>query len=131
MWLLSTLRLATFLRFNPNAAGNFRWPQVATLIFMQLTFTVGTHEPHTVVYSWDQFWGRLSITVDGQNVVDTVKMFSVSLVTKYEFEVGSAERHRVRIEKHRAAFFAGFRPQPIFAYVDDVLVAQSVGAIGK
>lgn len=100
-----------------------------TLEGMQMTFTVGTGEPHVVMFSWDQFWGRLKITVDDHDVVSTVNMYSVSLVKTYEFTVGVAEVHQVRIEKHRAVFLAGFRPQPIFAFVDGVLVAQSVGKI--
>lgn len=102
----------------------------ATLVLMQISFIVGEQEQHVVFFSWDQFWGRLTITVDGNSVVDTVRTYSVSRVKAYEFEVGSTERHRVRIEKHRAAMFAGFRPQPVFAYVDDMLVAQTDGKIG-
>jgi hypothetical protein len=93
---------------------------------MILTFSVG-ERPHEVVFSWDQMWGRLAITVDGQSVVDTVRTLSIGTVKAYEFEVGDAVRHQVRIEKHRATLFAGFRPQPVFAYVDGVLVAQSGG----
>ena len=98
---------------------------------MQLTFTVGQFEPHVVVFSWDQFWGRLTITVDGRSVVDTVRIFSLSRVKVYEFWVGTGERHHVRIEKHREVFFAGFRPQPVLAYVDGSLVARSDGAPGR
>lgn len=96
---------------------------------MILTFPVG-EPPQTVEFSWDQMWGRLSITVDGQSVVNTVQMFSVSTVKTYEFEVGDEPRHQVRIEKHRARFFAGFRPQPVYAFVDGVLVAPGTDHIG-
>ncbi|THE08176.1 hypothetical protein E1I21_04160 [Microbacterium oleivorans] len=44
----------------------------------------------------------------------------------WAFFVGHQERHSVRIEKHRTVFFAGFRPQPVYAFIDDVLVAQGV-----
>lgn len=91
-----------------------------------MTFPVGSAEKHTVVFSFDKFWGRLTITVDGQSVVDTVRLFSASTVKTYAFEVGQQERYAVRVEKHRATFFAGFRPQPVYAFVDDVLVAQGV-----
>lgn len=93
---------------------------------MIMTFVVGQQEQHTVVFSFDKFWGRLTITVDGQSVVDTVRLLSVNTVKTWEFEVGANERHTVRIDKHRAVLFAGFRPQPVYAYVDGVLVAQSV-----
>jgi len=91
-----------------------------------MTFPVGDAEKHTVVFSFDKFWGRLTITVDGQSVVDTVRGFSASTVKTWAFEVGRQERHAVRVEKHRATFFAGFRPQPVYAFVDDALVAQGV-----
>lgn len=92
-----------------------------------MTFPVGHQEQHTVAFSFDKFWGRLSITVDGNSVVDTLQMFSLSNVKVWEFQVGMMERHHVRIEKHRATLFAGFRPQPIYAYVDGVLVAHHPG----
>lgn len=90
-----------------------------------MSFVVGTQEQHTVVFSFDKFWGRLTITVDGQSVVDTVRIVSLSTVKTWEFEVGVNERHMVRIDKHRAVLFAGFRPQPVYAYVDGLLVAQN------
>ncbi|MGO2542017.1 MAG: hypothetical protein ACTH8J_12785 [Specibacter sp.] len=89
-----------------------------------MTFFVGVQEQHTVAFSFDKFWGRLTITVDGQSVVDTVRFASLSTVKSWEFEVGANERHSVRIDKHRSVFLAGFRPQPVFAYVDGLLVAQ-------
>lgn len=91
---------------------------------MQMTFTVGDREQHQVGFSFDKFWGRLVITVDGQSVVDTVRMLSLGLVKAWEFPVGVDERHVVRIEKHRERLFAGFRPQPVIAYVDGVIVMQ-------
>jgi hypothetical protein len=93
---------------------------------MQLTFEVGTTEKHVVAFSFDRFWGGLTITVDGNSVVDQVRLFSVNLVATWQFTVGTTEIHHVQIDKHRAVFFAGFRPQPVFAYVDGVGVAQGV-----
>ena len=40
--------------------------------------------------------------------------------------VGRQEQHQVRIEKHRKQLLAGFRPQPVYAYVDGQLVAEAV-----
>ena len=92
-----------------------------------MSFVVGVQEQHTVVFSFDKFWGRLAITVDGQSVVDTVRLGSLSTVSFWEFEVGVVERHAVRIEKHREVLFAGFRPQSVYGFVDGVLVAQHSG----
>ncbi|GAA4603557.1 hypothetical protein GCM10023107_64560 [Actinoplanes octamycinicus] len=91
-----------------------------------MTFDVGVAERHTVEFSFNKFWGNLSIKVDGINIVRTIRFQSFSLVKKYDFRVGTNEQHFVTIEKHRAQFFAGFRPQPVHAYVDGQLVAQGV-----
>lgn len=93
---------------------------------MQLPFTVGDHERHQVVFSFDKMWGHLSITVDGMEVTRDFRMFSLSLKKVYELVVGQQERHLVRIEKSRALLFAGFRPQPVRAFVDGRLVAEGV-----
>lgn len=92
-----------------------------------MTFDVGSKEKHEVVYSFDKMWGRLTITVDGTTVIDTVRFASLSLVKRWEFLVGTKEQHVVRIEKRRALFFSGFRPQPVFAYIDGELAAQHAG----
>lgn len=93
---------------------------------MQLVFNVGTNERHRVEFSFNKFWGGLSIKVDGANVVRTVRTASIQLVKRYDFTVGAQEQHQVHIEKHRPLVFAGFRPQPVYAYVDGQLIAQGV-----
>jgi hypothetical protein len=93
---------------------------------MQLTFGVGHREQHAVVFSFDKFWGTLSVRVDGSPVVRDLRMFSVHLTKSYRFTVGAAEVHDVRIEKDRALVLAGVRPQPVRAYVDDMLVVEGV-----
>ena len=93
---------------------------------MVMTFEVGTTEKHTVMFSFDKFWGGLTITVDGNSVVNTTQMFSMNLVSSWQFPVGVSEVHHVQIDKHRELLFAGFRPQPVYAYVDGVVVAQGV-----
>jgi hypothetical protein len=91
-----------------------------------MSFQVGVTERHEVVFSFNKFWGKLSITVDNAPIVRTVRAASIDLVKRYEFVVGTNEQHRVRIDKHRERALAGFRPQPIYAYVDDRLVAQGL-----
>lgn len=93
---------------------------------MLLTFDVGVTERHRVEFSFNKFWGNLSIKVDDVSIVRTVRVASIELVKRYEFVVGAGEQHHVRVEKHRERLFAGFRPQPVYAYVDDRLVAQGV-----
>ena len=91
---------------------------------VRLTFEVGQREKHSVVFSFDKFWGSLSVRVDGRTVVRDLRTFSLDLTKTYSLTVGAEETHEVRIEKHRARFLAGVRPQPVQAYVDDVLVAE-------
>lgn len=91
-----------------------------------MTFDVGVEEQHRVVFSFNKFWGGLSITVDGVDIVRTVRFGSIELVKRYDFVVGLRERHHVRLEKHRQVLLAGFRPQPVYAFVDGQLVAQAV-----
>ena len=96
-----------------------------------LEFTVGDRERHQVMYTWDQFTGRLRITVDGREVVSTIRRFSVRTSADYELTVGEAERHEVRITKGRPVALAAFRPQPITAYVDGREVARTEGTVRR
>ena len=91
-----------------------------------MSFEVGVSERHGVVFSYDKFWGGLSIAVDGVNVVKTVQIASLGLVKRWDFVVGRQEQHLVHIELHRQRLFGGFRPQPVYAYVDGQPVAQAV-----
>jgi Arc/MetJ family transcription regulator len=97
----------------------------------RLEFTVGDRERHGVVYTWDQFTGRLRITVDDREVVSTMRMFSISSTAEHVFVVGDAERHEVRISKERPIALAAFRPQPITAYVDGHEVARTEGTMRR
>lgn len=92
---------------------------------MDFRFTVGDVEKHELVYSWDQIWGRIRLTVDGIQVVKKLQLAG-GLTSNEEMVIGVTERHHVRIEKRRELFFAGFRPQYLSAYVDGVKVAEAV-----
>jgi hypothetical protein len=97
-----------------------------TVARMKMAFEVGVDERHLVEFYFSKVWGGLSIKVDGVNIVRSIRFQSVSLVKKYNFTVGAGEQHFVTIEKHRERLFAGFRPQPVYAYVDGRLTAQGV-----
>ena len=52
---------------------------------MQFWFDVGVHEVHRVAFSFDKFWGRLVITVDGRPAVDQYRVFiDRQLVNTYQ-----------------------------------------------
>lgn len=91
---------------------------------MHMTFEVGTAERHQVDFDFDQTWGGLTIAVDSEPIIEQRILFSVSLLRKWEFDVGRDERHHVRIEKRRALFLAFSKPQPVTAFVDGEQVAQ-------
>ena len=83
----------------------------------------------TVVFSRSAFSGRMSVTVDGEEVVTKLPLeFSThidySLSKQYGFQAGSAQ---CRIEHDRRRLFGGFRRQTYRAYVDDQLVAERYG----
>jgi len=92
-----------------------------------LTFSVGDQEKHMVVFTFDQKWGWLTISVDDVLIVKKLVTFTFRLVTAFDFSVGHAEVHNVRIEKHRALVGSFARPQPIKGFVDGVLVAENDG----
>jgi hypothetical protein len=94
---------------------------------MQFSFEVGEHEKHVVSLDYNQMIGLLSISVDNREVVNELRMFSLSLVRTYEFMVGTEERHAVKIEKERKLFLAGLRKQKYRVYVDGRLINEYEG----
>lgn len=94
---------------------------------MQFSFRVGVSEQHQVDFSFDQFIGNLEIRVDGQTLVKDFRMLSLKLTKRYEFEVGTAERHQIVIEKKRKLFLAGLRPMQYRIFIDGRLVQSYEG----
>ena len=94
---------------------------------MQFSFGVGVSEQHQVDFSFDQFIGNLEIRVDGQPLVKDFRLLSLKLTKRYEFEVGTQERHQIAIEKKRKLFLAGFRPQQYRVFIDGQLVQTYEG----
>lgn len=92
-----------------------------------LEFEVGEHETHAISYRWDQTWGWLTVTVDGSLIARQLVMYSVRLARSMEFEVGTNEKHVIRIEKRRPLVTSFARPQPLTAYVDGVAIAMHDG----
>jgi hypothetical protein len=94
---------------------------------MQFSFRVGVQEQHQIDFSFDQFIGNLEIRVDGNVSVKDFRMFSLKLTKRYEFEVGTQERHQIAIEKKRKLFLAGLRPMQYRVFIDDQLVQTYEG----
>jgi hypothetical protein len=85
---------------------------------LDFEFEVGERERHNVAFQFDQLWGPLKISVDGQRVIHKLGIFGLRRTKRYEFSVGSSEPHEVRIEKTRKAVVGGFQAQECVAYVD-------------
>lgn len=95
---------------NPRGSGAVRG--------FAFSFTVGAVERHTVHFFYDQFWGRLRISVDGRVVMRKLHLFSFRTTRRYRFTVGERERHEVLIEKKRKVLYAGFRAQTCTVFID-------------
>jgi hypothetical protein len=94
---------------------------------MKFSFEVGTEERHVIEFYFDSMRGDLSIKVDGCEVVKDFRMFSLSRVKEYTLNVGTRERHVVRIEKERKLFLAGLRQQKYRVFIDNKLVREYEG----
>ena len=117
---------------------------------MKIAFNVGTAEKHNVHFAWGQFFGASCIRVDGDVLfrgrpvaIEEVKTLSDPFryifeiistrripwerIRSWDFEVGQAERHYIRIQKKRPMLLAGFRPSTYRVYVDGDLIAERHG----
>ena len=89
-----------------------------------MQFLVGVNEQHEVTYTYDKFWGKTKILVDGQAMVSEAPLFSASTTRELRLMVGVTERHEVRILKTREVMLGAFLPQQVQAFVDGQLVGQ-------
>ena len=93
---------------------------------MKFTVEIGSQEKQVIGYSFNKFWGNVTITVNGKKIKSDFRMFSASLSSIYEFQVGFRERHTIKIEKVRPLVMAGFRSNSYKVYVDDILFEEFV-----
>ncbi len=91
---------------------------------MQHSFTIGVHEKHVVQVSFDQFWGKFEVRVDGMTIRKDLLIFSFAITKNWDFWVGMHERHFVRIQKERPVLFAAFSPHTYRIFINGVLVQQ-------
>jgi hypothetical protein len=117
---------------------------------MKLSFVVGNKEKHDIVFRWNQLWGSLRISVDGNTVerrllqlaspnkpaqsnrestADTWVIFgkAINLVDRWEFAVGVTEQHTIRIEKRRPKWNAGLRRHNYRVLVDGTEIINQSG----
>jgi hypothetical protein len=93
---------------------------------IDFSFDVGEHERHRVAFHWGQLWGRVRITVDGEEVVTHNKAVNLrsDLTRRFELSVGDPEVHPVVIEKTRKRILGGARRQRCRAFVDGELIGE-------
>ena len=112
---------------------------------MKLSICVGEREMHVLEFTWGQLFGTVQMELDGavvyrgrpiafDEIVTLAKpalyLFRTfvskttpnSLIRSWELEVGSEEKHRVRIDKIRPQLLAGFRPSVFQVFIDDKLI---------
>ena len=96
---------------------------------MDFTIPVGAAEKHDVHMHFNQWFGQVRITVDGERVAGDWRPFTFRTTRRYEVPVGHEERHDVVIEKRRKAAFGGFRSQTCQVRVDGEPVGTFFGSV--
>lgn len=94
---------------------------------MHIQIDVGTVEKHCVEFRRDHFFGVTKVVVDGEVIHKTVIIASYSLLKTYTIDVGTTERHSVRIEHKRPQFMAALRKHTYRVFIDDALVVERRG----
>jgi hypothetical protein len=94
---------------------------------VELAIEVGTEQKHQLRLSVDKVPGQVRIEVDGNNVAQGWRPFSLHKTRLYELTVGGDQNHDVIIELSRKAVVGGFRSQTCRVLVDGDLVATYVG----
>ena len=117
---------------------------------MKLLICVGDSEMHVLEFRWGQLFGTVQVKLDGEVVyrgrpvaleeIETLSrpalyLFKTfvsketpnALIRSWEFDVGSEEKHRVRIDKIRPQILAGLRPSLFQVYIDDKLIDEQSG----
>jgi hypothetical protein len=93
---------------------------------MKIEFNVGDVP---VVFERGWFWGAAKLLtptdcIQLQNPLNPATHFSLRLVHAWEQDIAGK---RVRVEKTRPLWFAGFRPQRYVVFVDEQQVAGGEG----
>ena len=96
---------------------------------MDFTVPVGAAEKHDLHMHFNQWFGQVRISVDGEKAAGDWLMFTFRTTRRYEVPVGHDERHEVVIERKRKGVFGGFRSQTCQVRVDGRPVGTFVGSV--
>ncbi len=94
---------------------------------MKFSFKVGNTEEHEVEFYFNQIWGNLYISVDGQKIIKDFEFMSFEFTKSFSITIGTEEEHYVRIEQERYKIFGGLRKQKYRAFIDEVIVKELYG----
>ena len=95
---------------------------------MQFEFEVGDTEKHRVQFRRDRWSGNVTIKADDQCIVSTGgQAFSFQLVREYNFTLGEAEEHTVRIEHSWPLLVAGSHEHTYRVFVDGHTIQEHRG----
>jgi hypothetical protein len=96
---------------------------------MDFMVSVGKAEKHDVHLHFNQWFGQLRVTVDGEDAAGDWRLFTFRTTRRYEIPVGREERHDVVIEKKRKGLFGGLRSQTCEVTVDGEPAGVFVGSV--
>jgi hypothetical protein len=96
---------------------------------VEFTIEIGKEVKHQMHMQFDQVFGQVLIEVDGRNVAQDWRSFSLHRTRRYEFPVGTPETHEVVVELTRKGVVGGFRSQTCQVFVDGESVGTYVGRV--
>lgn len=94
---------------------------------MKISFEVGTSEKHQVEFYFNQVWGNLYISIDGQKIMKGFEIIDFEFTKKFNILVGVDEKHYVSIEQERCKVFGGLRKQKYRVFIDKVKIKELHG----
>ncbi len=99
---------------------------------MEFEVEIGNKEKHTLQFSRNRYTGQVKILVDNKEVASKSPLnpathISFVLTHRFEFRVGSDEKHIIRIEHTRPLLVAGFRKHWYRIFIDDIFYKEHYG----
>jgi hypothetical protein len=99
---------------------------------VEFKFEVGQNEKHEVQFSRNRHTARIKVLVDNeevasQNPLNLATHISFKLTKRFEFPVGSQEKHLIRIEHIRPLLVAGFRKHLYRIFIDELFYKEYYG----